>query len=88
MSVLLPSLSAGGPSLQPHASNSSLAAEQENLDERIQQAGPHKAKKERIENLNYMYFSFRTVLPKCFWFLKVCFTVRNLGNTHLDLHIY
>lgn len=50
MSVLLPSLSAGGLSHQPHAFNSSLAAEQENLGERrIRQAGPHMAKKERIE---------------------------------------
>lgn len=48
VSVLLPSLFAGGPSHQPHASNSSLAAEQENLDERrIQQAGPHTAKKRK-----------------------------------------
>lgn len=58
VSVLLPSLFAGGPSHQPHASNSSLAAEQENLDERrIQQAGPHTAKKgkNRKEKVNYIY---------------------------------
>ena len=61
VSVLLPSLFAGGPSHQPHASNSSLAAEQENLDERrIQQAGPHTAKKgkNRKEKVNYIYIFF------------------------------